>query len=171
MEEDPSDDPSHTPSNRTDQIADEKGKAVEKGAADQHFYRLAESPYTADMDVDVDVDADLDKDTDIGEGTSNPTPDESSGSDPAPSTNESKPKSAFVKLTELKETEMVWAYLQAFFGGSHDVLEAVIPSNGGYFGEQITSIITDSPVATFTGTSASTRSSTLKNQRKEVYYT
>ena len=122
------DGPSHVPSNWT---ADEKGKAVERGAADQHFHRPAESPYTADMDVD----ADLDEDADLGEGTSNLTPDEPSGPDPAPSTNESKPKSAFVKLTELKERQMVLAYLQAFFGGSHDFLEAVIPSNGGHFGE------------------------------------
>lgn len=64
---------------------------------------------------------DTDADMGLGEGTSNAASDEPSGSDPAPSASKSKPKSAFVKVMELKEKEMLTAYLEAFFGEPYDV--------------------------------------------------
>ena len=64
------------------------------------------------MDVDVDMD--------LGEGTSEAAAD-LSGSDPAPSANKPRPKPAFVKIVELKEKEMLKAYVEAFFGEPYDV--------------------------------------------------
>ena len=57
-----------------------------------------------------------DVDVDLGEGMSNAASDELSGWDPTPSTNEPKPKPAFVKIAGLKEEDMLTAYLEAFFG-------------------------------------------------------
>lgn len=57
---------------------------------------------------------------DLGEGTSEAAA-VLSGSDPAPSANKPKPKSAFVKITELKEKEMLEVYVEAFFGEPYDV--------------------------------------------------
>ena len=55
-----------------------------------------------------------DADMDLGEGTSNAA----SESDPAPSANKPEHKSAFVKIMELGEREMLTAYIEAFFGES-----------------------------------------------------
>jgi hypothetical protein len=64
---------------------------------------------------------DTDVDMDLGEGTSNAASDGPPGSDPTSSADKSKLKSAFVKIMELKEGEMLTAYLQAFFGEPYDI--------------------------------------------------
>lgn len=72
-----------------------------------------------------------DTDMDLGEGTSNAP----SESDPAPSANKPEHKSAFVKIMELDEREMLTAYLEAFFGeplhcsGRITSLMVVAPTN------------------------------------------
>jgi len=108
-EEEPLKDLPHVPSNQTGQIVDEKGTTAGEGSVDQSADRPAETTGAKDMDADMD----------LGEGTSNPAPDERSGSDPVPSTKE--PKSAFIKIMELGEKDMLKAYLEAFFGESHNV--------------------------------------------------
>lgn len=107
MEEEHTRHPSHIPSDRVDRIADEKGKTIEEREAD----RPAEARCANDVDTDMD----------LGEGASNPAPVEPSGSDTAPSENKPKPRSAFVKIMELKEKEMLTAYLEAFFGKFYDI--------------------------------------------------
>lgn len=57
-----------------------------------------------------------DADMDLGEGTSNASA--ASEPDPAPSANKPEHKSAFVKIMELDEPEMLTAYIEAFVGES-----------------------------------------------------
>jgi len=111
MEEELLRDPSHVPSNQTGRIVEERGAAVGEGSVDQPTGRPAGTSGANDVDVDMD----------LGEGTSNPAPDERFGLDPVPSAKEPKPKSAFVKIMELGKQGMFKAYMEAFFGESHNV--------------------------------------------------
>lgn len=107
MEEEPLKTMSHVPSDR---IMGEKGTVMGEGSTDQPAGRPVEAHNARDVDADMD----------LGQGTPNPASDEQPGSDPVPSGKEPEPKSAFVKVMELKEKEMLTAYLEAFFGKFYD---------------------------------------------------
>ena len=53
---------------------------------------------------------------DLGQGTPNPASDVPPTSDPTPVQPANKPKSAFVKIMELGEEDMLMAWMDAFFG-------------------------------------------------------
>lgn len=110
MNVEPVKDPSDAPSNQTDQIMDEEEMTPAQGCVGQPegANSVDQRGHTADVDADMD----------LGEGTSSPASGEPSGSEPVPSANEPKPKSAFVKIMELEEVDMLKAYMGAFFGKS-----------------------------------------------------
>ena len=90
-------------------MADEEGKTVVEGAADQCAVRPGGSPHAKDTNTEMAP----------SEGTFSTAPDKSPVSHPTPPKTKPKPKYAFVKIMELDEEKMFISYLEAFFGESH----------------------------------------------------
>ena len=121
MQEERQKDPSDTPSTQPDQIMDERG-TVAAGSPDTTAVDDADGPAETRGTRDMDADANLGKDN------PNPIPGEPpSEPDSEPPANKPKPRSAFVKISELQETDMITSWLQAFFGESLQRLEPVSP--------------------------------------------
>jgi len=128
----PIEEASRARSNQRDLIPDEKGSTGGEKSADLPAHRQAETRYAKDVDADMD----------LGQGPLDPVPHESPGSDPVSSANKPKPKSAFIKIMELGEKDMLIAYLEAFFGKSYEVWDRFAPlycwdllADGGQFGK------------------------------------
>jgi hypothetical protein len=112
-------DPSDSPS---DQIVDEGKAPAGAGSVDR----------CADTDRSVEAQQVPDANTmanDLIEGPRNPVFDDPPQSNPAssPSTEKPKPKSAFVKVMELDEEDMLMAWLEAFFGEFPDMQRGLPP--------------------------------------------
>lgn len=123
VEEEVPKDPSYSPS---DQIAGEGKTTAATRTVDQCADGPAETRQVKDMDT---------TSMDLSGGTSNPIPDNTPQSDPTskPSTNSKpKPKSAFIKIMELDEKDMLMAWMEAFFGETLDIQRRSCVSDASY---------------------------------------